>query len=234
MNTRTPLGKLAQAGRAIQLERHYSKAEILEAYFNLAPYGGNVEGIGTASRVYFDKPAGALDLGESLALAVVPQNPTARFPGRAAGRASLLEARGRLLGSLAEFRATPGPRRRGPRRARSGVPAAVRTAFPGAPLRPRPCRAHRRVGGSHHARSRPAGAAREPHRKPPGAAACRRDHQCHRHAGGPSKHGGAGAGRVGGLLRFRHRRPGQRRARPRARPDPRSSRCCTGWPSTAA
>ena len=97
MNTRTPLGKLAQAGRAIQLERHYGKAEILEAYLNLAPYGGNVEGIGTASRVYFNKPASALDLGEALALVVVPQNPTARFPGRAAGRTKLLAARERLL-----------------------------------------------------------------------------------------------------------------------------------------
>ena len=97
MNTRSPLGKLLQAARAIQLERHYSKTEILEAYLNLAPYGGNVEGVGTASRIYFDKPASALDIGEALALAVVPQNPTARFPGRAAGRARLLSARDRLL-----------------------------------------------------------------------------------------------------------------------------------------
>ena len=97
MNTRSPIGKLMQIGRAVQLERHYSKSEILEAYLNLAPYGGNVEGIGTASRIYFDKPASTLDLGESLALVVVPQSPTARFPGRSAGRTRLLSARERLL-----------------------------------------------------------------------------------------------------------------------------------------
>ena len=41
METRTISGKLKQVFRAIQLERHYSKDQILEAYFNLAPYGGN-------------------------------------------------------------------------------------------------------------------------------------------------------------------------------------------------
>lgn len=97
LDTRSPLGKLVQSARAVQLERHYSKAEILEAYLNLAPYGGSVEGIATASRVYFDKPASALDLGEALALAVIPQNPAARFPITARGRANLLAARNRLL-----------------------------------------------------------------------------------------------------------------------------------------
>ncbi len=97
LDTRTVLGKLVQSARAVQLERHYGKNEILEAYLNLAPYGGSIEGIGTASRVYFDKPAKALGLGEALVLAVIPQNPTARFPVRAKGRAELLAARDRLL-----------------------------------------------------------------------------------------------------------------------------------------
>lgn len=97
LDTRSPLGKLVQAARALQLERHYTKAEILEAYLNLAPYGGSVEGIGTASLIYFDKPARSLSRGEALALAVIPQNPTARFPATDAGRARLLAARARLL-----------------------------------------------------------------------------------------------------------------------------------------
>lgn len=97
LDTRSPLGKLVQAARALQLERHYTKTEILEAYLNLAPYGGSVEGIGTASRIYFNKPASALSHGEALALAIIPQNPTARFPVTAAGRAHLLAARARLL-----------------------------------------------------------------------------------------------------------------------------------------
>ena len=98
LDTRSPLGKLRQVTRALQIERHYAKDDILEAYLNLAPYGGAVEGIGTASRIYFDKPASALTLGEALALAVIPQNPVARFPATAGGRAVLLAARERLLG----------------------------------------------------------------------------------------------------------------------------------------
>lgn len=48
-------GKLAQIGRAIQLNRHYSKDQIIELYLNLAPYGRNIEGVAAASLVYFNK-----------------------------------------------------------------------------------------------------------------------------------------------------------------------------------
>ena len=75
LNTRTPLGKVKQVARAIQLELFYSKRQILEAYLNDAPYGGNVEGVGAASLVYFGKPVRRVSLPEALALAVIPQNP---------------------------------------------------------------------------------------------------------------------------------------------------------------
>lgn len=73
-------GKFRQIARALLLERHYSKAEILEAYFNLAPYGGNIEGIEAASRIYFGQPAARLVEAECVALAIVPQNPVSRNP----------------------------------------------------------------------------------------------------------------------------------------------------------
>lgn len=97
LDTRTLSGKLTQIARAIQIERHYAKQEILEAYLNLAPYGGNVEGIGTAARVYFDKPATDLTLTEALALAVIPQNPADRNPVSANGYTATMEARARLF-----------------------------------------------------------------------------------------------------------------------------------------
>ena len=97
LNTRTVAGKLTQMARALQIERHYDKAAILEAYLNLAPYGGAIEGIGTASRIYFDKPASALNLGEALSLAVIPQNPNKRFPATAHGRTAVAAARERLF-----------------------------------------------------------------------------------------------------------------------------------------
>src|SRR4029077_7939835 len=76
--TRTLRGKFVQIIRALELERHYSKAEILEAYLNLAPYGRNIEGAGAASQIYFDKTAANLTTPESIALSVIPQSPTRR------------------------------------------------------------------------------------------------------------------------------------------------------------
>lgn len=80
INSKRFLGKVLQVFRAIQLERHYTKREILEAYLNLAPYGGNIEGVGAASLIYFNKKADVLHLPEALALAVIPQNPSKRKP----------------------------------------------------------------------------------------------------------------------------------------------------------
>ena len=78
LHTRTISGKVEQIVRALELERHYSKNEILEAYLNLAPYGRNIEGIGAASMIYFDKPAAQLSGPESVALSVIPQSPSRR------------------------------------------------------------------------------------------------------------------------------------------------------------
>jgi len=78
LQTRTPLGKLRQILRALELERHYSKSQILEAYLNLAPYGRNIEGIGAASQIYFGENAEQLTGPESISLSVIPQSPAKR------------------------------------------------------------------------------------------------------------------------------------------------------------
>ena len=80
LHTRSLGGKLTQMFRAIQVERHFGKREILEAYFTLAPYGGNVEGIEAAAQRWCGKTARELTLREAVALAVIPQKPTARTP----------------------------------------------------------------------------------------------------------------------------------------------------------
>ncbi len=97
LNTRTWTGKIQQIMGAFQWEWHYSKDEILEAYFNLAPYGGNVEGIGAASRVYFHKDPADLLLVECLTLSVIPQNPQKRAPWITRQSERVLEARQRLF-----------------------------------------------------------------------------------------------------------------------------------------
>lgn len=78
INSRQVAGKLQQMLAALWLELRYSKHDILEAYLNLAPMGGNIEGVGAASRIYFHKDAGQLSLSEALSLAVMPQSPARR------------------------------------------------------------------------------------------------------------------------------------------------------------
>ena len=95
LNTRRPIGKLRQIAIAVWLECRYSKRELMEAYLNVAPFGGNIEGVGAASRIYFGKPADRLTLGEALTLAVIPQRPATRA-GRTTSEASLLAARAKL------------------------------------------------------------------------------------------------------------------------------------------
>lgn len=95
IHSRSVFGKLHQLFRALQLEIHYSKDEILEAYANLAPFGGNVEGVGAASWIYFRKRPRSLDLSESMTLAVIPKSPARRDP--ASGKPWLQTARDELF-----------------------------------------------------------------------------------------------------------------------------------------
>jgi penicillin-binding protein 1C len=95
LNTKTPAGKLKQSAMALWLEARYSKRSILEAYLNLAPFGGNIQGVGAASRIYFGKPPSQIGLGEAITLAVIPQRPAARA-GRGHQQSRLLSARAQL------------------------------------------------------------------------------------------------------------------------------------------
>jgi len=97
LDTRTYFGKLCQIVAAIHLETHESKHDILEAYLNLAPYGRNIEGVGAASLIYFDKEPGELSPVEAMTLAVIPQSPARRSPGTAKHDLALKTARGILL-----------------------------------------------------------------------------------------------------------------------------------------
>ncbi|MDR0669433.1 MAG: penicillin-binding protein 1C [Treponema sp.] len=102
LSTHTIPGKLGQIFRAFFLEICLSKQEILEAYLNLAPLGGNIEGFGAASWYYFNKAPGELTLGEVLTLVVIPQNPVLRAPLKVPERgipSELMEARRILYGS---------------------------------------------------------------------------------------------------------------------------------------
>lgn len=87
LRSERPAGKLVQVLRALQLELACSKREILEYYLATMPLGGNVEGVGAASLLYFDKEARRLTVPEALALAVVPKSPARRRLGAVPGPA---------------------------------------------------------------------------------------------------------------------------------------------------
>lgn len=92
-------GKLRQMRLAIALERRLSKNEILQLYLNIAPYGGNIEGIRAATLAYFGKEPRRLTPAEAALLIALPQSPAARRPDRAPDVATA--ARARVLARLA-------------------------------------------------------------------------------------------------------------------------------------
>lgn len=79
---RSVLGKIKQMVLAGRLERQLSKNQILEQYFNRVYYGNNAWGAEQAARVYFDKDASELSVGEAALLAVIPRGPSFYDPFR--------------------------------------------------------------------------------------------------------------------------------------------------------
>jgi penicillin-binding protein 1C len=79
-NERSIARKFKELVLSLQIERNYSKDEILEMYLNEAPYGGTAWGVGTAAEVYFNKPVSELTMIESAILAGLPQRPSAYSP----------------------------------------------------------------------------------------------------------------------------------------------------------
>ncbi len=79
-NERTVTRKLKELILSLQLERKYSKNEILARYLNTIPYGNNAYGVEMAARIYFGKNAKNLSLAEATILASLPQAPSRYNP----------------------------------------------------------------------------------------------------------------------------------------------------------
>jgi penicillin-binding protein 1C len=92
---RTLGSKLVEMARALQLEWHFEKREILAMYLTLAPYGGNIEGLRAASLLYLGKEPTALTPAEAALLVALPQSPESLRPDRAPLAA--IAARARVL-----------------------------------------------------------------------------------------------------------------------------------------
>src|SRR4029078_11901841 len=96
---RNIISKIIEMFRAFQLELKYSKDEILQMYLNLVPYGGNLEGVKSASQLYFKKNPDHLSLAEITALSIIPNRPSSLVMGKNNDR--IVEERNRWLKKFA-------------------------------------------------------------------------------------------------------------------------------------
>ncbi|HEX5743917.1 MAG TPA: transglycosylase domain-containing protein, partial [Candidatus Saccharimonadales bacterium] len=79
-DNRTVTRKVKELILAVELEREYSKKDILAGYLNVAPYGGQEYGVEAAARDYFHTSARKLTLAQSAMLAAIPQSPSYYSP----------------------------------------------------------------------------------------------------------------------------------------------------------
>lgn len=77
---RTLTRKVKEIAFAMELEKDYSKEQILGWYFNQISYADRYVGVESAARGYFRKPAGELTLAEAAVLAGIPAAPSAYHP----------------------------------------------------------------------------------------------------------------------------------------------------------
>lgn len=86
---RGPIEKWRQVRQALAMERSWSKDELLEAWLNLTPFRGEIEGVDAAARALFGKRPSGLDRAESALLAALVRSPNSGAE-RAAARACAL------------------------------------------------------------------------------------------------------------------------------------------------
>jgi penicillin-binding protein 1A len=86
----SPLRKLREQKAALEMEKHYNKQQILEAYLNQINFGHGWYGVEAAARHYFGKTASQVTLAEAATLAAMPKSPVqydpAKYPDRARTR----------------------------------------------------------------------------------------------------------------------------------------------------
>ena len=74
--------KIREIYRAVQLEKEYSKDDILEAYLNIVPLDQNIYGVQAAANYYFNKDVSQLTIGEAACIAAITKSPYANNPIR--------------------------------------------------------------------------------------------------------------------------------------------------------
>ena len=91
--------KIKELILSYQIEKNFTKDEILQMYFNEIPYGSNAYGAEVASQIYFDKHVEKLNLAECATLASLPKAPTYYYNHIE----ELVTRRNYILNQMAEF-----------------------------------------------------------------------------------------------------------------------------------
>ena len=95
--------KIKEMILAIEVEKMYSKEQIITLYLNESPYGGRRNGVESAAQTYFKKSAKDLDLAESALLAAIPNNPGVLNPYNIEGNEALISRQHKVLNVMAEM-----------------------------------------------------------------------------------------------------------------------------------
>lgn len=97
---KTYIRKIKELLLAYQIEKKFSKQEILQMYFNEIPYGSNAYGVEAASQIYFNKSARNLTLDESALLAALTKATTYYSP-YGNQKEQLIQRRNHILKTMA-------------------------------------------------------------------------------------------------------------------------------------
>lgn len=95
--------KIKEMILAIEIEKMYSKEDIITLYLNESPYGGRRNGVESAAQTYFNKSAKDLNLAESALLAAIPNNPGVLNPYNTSGNKALISRQHKVLDSMVEM-----------------------------------------------------------------------------------------------------------------------------------
>ena len=88
---------------AIEVEKMYSKEQIITFYLNESPYGGRRNGVESAAQAYFGKSAKDLTLAEASLLAAIPNNPAVLNPYNTYGNEALIARQRKTLDVMCEM-----------------------------------------------------------------------------------------------------------------------------------
>lgn len=96
--------KIKEMILAVEVERMYTKDQILGMYLNESPYGGRRNGVESAAQTYFKKSSSELKLSECALLAAIPNNPTVYNPYNIEGHDALIARQHKALDNMVDMK----------------------------------------------------------------------------------------------------------------------------------